>query len=118
VANKGYVQTLLNAVPSEFRTQLQAAFDYVQDNWRLGDGARATNAQLYKFEGTTAAVAGEEFSIRHGMGQAPTKLIPVLNLNSINSQIVPLVVSRAPDAQRIYLTSSSTSAAFEVYVEV
>jgi hypothetical protein len=118
VASRGYIATLLNSLPANIKTQLTEAFDYAQTSWRLGDGARATNAQLYKFNSTTAATANEEFSIRHGMGMLPSKLVPVLDLNQVGSQIVPLVVSRAPDEQRVYLKSSSTGAVFQVYLEV
>lgn len=110
--------TLLNALPADIKGPVTQAFDYTQDNWRLGDGVRATNAQWYKFSSTTAATANEEFSIRHGLGQVPSKVIPVLDLNSVGSQIVPLTVSRAPDEQRVYLKSSSTGAVFLIYVEV
>lgn len=115
---KGYVATLLNTLPADIKGPITQAFDYVQDSWRLGDGARATNAQLYKFTSTTAATANEEFSIRHGLGQLPSKVIPVLDLNQVGSQVVPLVVSRAPDEQRVYLKSSSTGAVFQIYVEI
>lgn len=114
---RGYIQTLLNNLPADLRPSLTAAFDYLQDNFRLGDGARATNAQWYRFSSTTATTANQEFSIRHAAGQTPSKLIPVLDLTQIGSQIVPLTVSRAPDDQRLYLKSSSTGAVFEVYVE-
>lgn len=114
---KGYVDQLLNTLPSEVRRPIMAAFQYVQDNWRLGDGARANNAQWYKFTAVTSATANTEFSILHGQGQAPTKLIPVLDLTSVGSQLVPLVVSRQPDDQRVYLSSGSTSAGLTVYLE-
>lgn len=117
MATKGYLDQLLNALPPDIKNPVSAAFQYMADNWRFGDGDRAQNAQLYKFTGVTAATANEEFSIRHGAGQTPSKLIPALDLTQIGSQIVPLTVSRAPDDQRIYLTSSSTGATFITYVE-
>lgn len=116
---KGYVQALLNALPSDLRAPLVAVFDYLQDSWRLGDGARATNAQWYKFVSTTASVAGTEFSIQHGLGQTPSKLIQVLDVTSTLAQFVTLRTTRAADAQRVYLSStSSTSAVFTAYLEV
>lgn len=117
MAARGYIATLLNSLPANIKTQLTEAFDYAQTSWRLGDGARATNAQLYKFNSTTAATANEEFSIKHAMGMVPSKVIPVLDLNQVGSQLVPLTVSRAPDEQRIYLKSSSTGAVFLIYAE-
>lgn len=114
---KGYIQTLLNALPAEVRPILLNAFDYVQSSWRLGTGARATNAQWFRISGTTSSNANTEFSILHGMDVAPATLIPVLDLNAVNSQLVPLTVSKAPDTKRVYLTSSSTGAVITVYVE-
>lgn len=114
---RGYVATLLNTLPSDIKTPLQAIFDYLQDNWRLGDGTRATNAQWYRKDATTHATANTEFSVAHGLDSAPTKLIPIMDLTVVGSQLVPLVVSRAPDDKRIYLTSSSTGAALSFYLE-
>ena len=117
MASKGYVQSLLNTLPPDIKNVLIPAFDYLAENWRLGDADRASNAQLYKINSTTATVAGTAFSIVHGLGAAPSKLIPVLDLNAVGSQLVPLTVSRAPDARRVYLTSTSTNAVFQCYVE-
>ena len=114
---KGYVNTLLNALPSEQKRVLVPAFEYVQDTWRLGSGARATNAQWYRLESTTAATANEEFSVEHGLGVAPYLLIPVLDLTAQGAQLVPLEVSRAADSKRVYLKSSSTGAVVTFYVE-
>lgn len=114
---RGYVATLINGLPTEIRSTMQQIVDYVQDNWRLGEGTRATNAQLYKFDATTAAIANGEFSIAHNMGQVPSKIVPVLDLTQIGSQLVPLTVSRAPDVKRIYLSSPTASAAIQIYAE-
>lgn len=115
--SKGYVATLLNALPSDIKKVLVPAFDYVQDNFRLGTGPRAVNAQWYRVESTTASVANAEFSIKHGLGMAPTTLIPVLDLTAEGAQLVPLSVSRVADAERVYLTSASTGAVFVAYLE-
>ena len=115
---KGYVATLLNALDADVKKVLVPAFDYLQDNWRLGTGARAVNAQWYRVESTTASVAGTEFSIKHGLGAAPTTLIPVLDVGTVGAQLVPLEVSRASDAERVYLKSTSTSASFVAFLEV
>ena len=114
---RGYVSTLLNSLPAEIKPPLQAIFDYLQDNWRLGSRVRATNAQWYRVTGTTSSNAGTEFSIVHGLDSPPTWLIPIVDLTAVGSQLVPLTVSKAPDASRVYLTSSSTGATFTAYLE-
>jgi hypothetical protein len=118
VSSKGYVDQLVNALPTELRYPIKNAFYYLMDTWRFGDSPRAENAQLYRYQSTTASVAGTEFSIAHGLGTAPHLIIPVLDVTAVNSQVVPLQVSRAADADRIYLKSSSTSAVFTIYAEV
>ena len=118
MANKGYVDQILNALPTELRYPIRSCFWYLMDNWRIGDGVRAENAQLYRVSSTTATVANTEFSIAHGLGTAPNLLIPVLDLTAVNSQIVPLVVTRASDSKNVYLKSSSTGAAFVAYVGI
>lgn len=118
MADKGYMQTLTNALPEDARLPVRNAFWYLMDNWRIGTGPRATNAQWYRLTGTTAAIANTEFSIKHGLDGIPSQLMPILDLSVVNSQMVPLTVSRAADGDRIYLKSSSTSATFTVMAEV
>ena len=117
MSSKGYVESLLNVLDPKIKTPVVQAFHYVMDNWRIGDNNRAQNAQLYKFQTVTASVANDEFSIHHGQGEKPSKLIPILDLNVVNSEIPRLIVSRAPDNQRIYLKSPTASATITVLVE-
>ena len=118
MADKGYIAAQINALPEASRVPLKNAFDYLIDEWKIGTGSKAINARWYRFSSTTHATANTEFSVVHGLGSVPTQLFPVLDLSQVNSQIVPLTVSRAPDANRIYLKSSSTSAVFVALLEV
>lgn len=117
MAQKGYVDQLINALPSDLRYPLTQAFHYVMDSWRLGTAAKAENAQLFRVSGITHGTANTEFSVKHGLDSVPTQIVPILDLSVVNSQLVPLQVSRAADLDRIYLKSSSTNAAFVVLVE-
>ena len=119
MATKGYLEQILNALPSESRGPVVRAFQYVADNLRFGlqsDRTRAENMQGYRLDATTHATANTEFSVSHGLGVAPTLVIPILPLD-VGNQLVPLVVARAPDAARVYLRSSSTGAPISLYVE-
>ena len=118
MADKGYIQQFINALPAPMQYPVRNAFWYVMDNWRIGTGSRAINAQLYRLTGTTHATANTEFSIKHGLDSTPTQLIQIVDLSQVNSQQVPLTVTRAADAQRIYLSSSSTNASFTILAEV
>ena len=120
MATPGYVESLVGNLDAPLRAALVRVFDYVLRNLRFGPvvhQGRAENHQAYWLTGTTSAVANQEFSIAHGLGRVPYVLFPVLSLDSINQAIVPLTVSRAADANRIYLKSSATSAAIAVLVE-
>lgn len=117
MASIGYVKSLLNTLPPETKGPLSAIFDYLMRQGALGDSPKATNFAWFKVSGVTAANAGAEFSIAHGLGIPPTKFIPIVDLSAIGQSLVPLVVSRPPDERRVYFTSSSTSAAFSGFLE-
>jgi hypothetical protein len=118
MADISYIEAELGSVPPEYKRGLVASFRYLLANlsWARLDGGRATNAQLYYISGTTSTTANVEFSIPHGLASAPSYLVPVLPLTELGAQLVPLQVSKAPDARRVYLKSSSTGAAITVMV--
>jgi hypothetical protein len=121
MANKGYVSSILNRLPSDLKLPLTQVFDYILDNLRLGrlsHEERAENFQGYGFTVTTSTTAGEEFSFAHGFGETPYLLVPVLPLESSGAEIVPLRVSRPADTKRVYLSSTVAGATIQVYVEV
>lgn len=118
MANKGFVNGLLNTLPADMRKVLNPAFEHVMDTWKLGAGQKATNAAWYRFTATTPATANTEFSVEHGLNQVPSLLIPVVPLDSVGNACVPLTVSRVADGRRVYLQSSSTGAAICFYLEV
>lgn len=120
MARISYVESLIAGVDADTKRALKQAFEYVLDNLRFGRPdveSRTENGQHYFFEGTTPAVANTEFSIAHGMATAPYLLLPVLPLDTVNAQLVPLKVTRVADSERIYLSSSVTNAAFRIMVE-
>lgn len=120
MASKGYVETLLNALPDGVKTPVTQAFRHVLDNLSLGQpesGKRATNFRWYRFDTVTSSVANTEFSIHHGQGAMPIACWPVMFLDSSGGRVVRLNVTRAADAQRIYLNSPDTGASVSVMVE-
>lgn len=112
------VDAELASLPADHKRALSAAFRYVLNNlsWVRLDRGRAQNAQLYYVSGTTSSSANVEFSVAHGLGSTPSYLMQVAPLDEVGAQIVPLQVSRAADDRRVYLKSSSTSAAITVLV--
>lgn len=118
MADIGSVEAELGALPSEHKKALVAAFRYVLNNlsFTRQDRGRAQNAQVYYTSGTTSSNANEEFSLSHGLATVPSYVLPVLPLDEVGAQMVPLQVSRAADNKRVYLKSSSTSAAITVLV--
>lgn len=117
MASKGYVEAILNSLPADQRKALALAFGHVLDDWQLGTAQKAANARWYRYEATTHATPDEEFTIAHGLGRAPTTLIPVLDVGVANAKTVRLQVTRAADSQRVYLRSPEASAAVTVYLE-
>jgi hypothetical protein len=117
VAALGYLDTILNALDATIRVPIKSAFEYVTRELALGDNTKAENFSWYRVTGTTHATANTEFSILHGMDHAPSKLIPVVQLDAAGGQLVPLTVSRVSDSKRVYLKSSSTGAAFIAFLE-
>lgn len=121
MADPGYVNSLLNTLETSAKRTLTAAFTYVLGNLTFGpmDDARrkATNFLLYRYDATTSSVVNQEFSIAHGLGRAPVNIIPVVRAQEIGSRLVRLEVTRAADAQRVYLSSPDTNAAFTVLLE-
>ena len=120
MADIAFVEAAFGAVDKEVKKASVEAHRYVLNNLTIGapeDTRRAKNFQWYRFDATTSSVANTEFSIAHGLGRTPTMILPVLMLANEGAQMVPLQVSRAADMNRIYLKSSSTSAAISVLVE-
>lgn len=117
MAAQGYIDQLLNSLDAAIRIPLTNAFQFVMRELALGDNTKAENFLWYRVTGTTHATANTEFSIVHGMDHAPSKLIPIVSLDASGGALVPLTVTKASDARRIYLKSSSTGAAFTAYLE-
>lgn len=121
MADLGYVRSLLTSIPdAPTKRVLQSAFEHVLNNIRIGvpeHQTRATNLQAYWLTATTPATASEEFSIAHGLPSTPHYAIPMLELDKPGAKAVPLEVTRAADAKRIYLRSTSTSAPILLLVE-
>ena len=117
MASKGYIAAILNQLEANIKKALQPAFDHVLDDFIIGSATKAANFRWVKVSSTTHADANTEFSIAHGLGTTPTWIVPVLRLDQVNTQLVPITVSRAPDEQRIYLKSASTGVPFTALVE-
>lgn len=118
MADIGFVKTVLGGVPDVVKKGVEQAFTYVLGSLSItaSDRGKAGNFLLYYIEGTTSSVANQEFTIAHGMESTPTVLIPVAKLHEVNTQLVPLTISRAADNKRVYLKSSATSVAITVLV--
>ena len=120
MADSSYIKSLFGATPESVKKAADQAFTYLLGNLKLGPldvNRRSLNFQWYWLQGTTASAANTEFSVAHGLGRIPSVILPVLPLDQVGGQIVPLQVSRAADVNRLYLKSTSTSAAFTILVE-
>jgi hypothetical protein len=117
----GNINTMLNGIADPSLKQIFVkVFEYLLKDIRFGRAVSGDPSKNFGggfFLGTTHATANTEFSIQHTFGRIPYLLIPLLPLNTVNAEIVPLKVTKAADSQRIYLSSSTESAPFYVYIE-
>ncbi len=119
MASLSGVEAELNRLPGDIRQPLRNAFTETLKRLRFGRGSgqASENFAAGFLTGTTPSTPGDEFSLTHNFGVAPYLLIPVLPLDVVGSRLVPLTVSQAPDARRVYLTSTIAGAPITVYVE-
>ncbi len=113
MATSSYVNSLLGSLAAPIKVALSQAFSYLLTNLTFGRAepgqtlqARGANLRIYPLSATT-----------HGLPSAPYLLVPVAPLDTVGASIVPLTVTRAADASRIYLSSSATNATVFVFVE-
>src|SRR5512147_718687 len=121
MADKNYLLSLMGGLPPDAKRVLTNIFDYLLKTIRFGRPDHKTasvNLAGQFYQATTPAVANTEFTVPHYFaGTAPYLLIPVLPLDTVNAQLVPLTVTRAADTNRVYLSSSATSAAICFFLE-
>lgn len=119
MASLGGIETLLGGLETTTKKVLTEVMRALVPNLRFGPvehQAKCENFQGYTLTSTTAASTGE-FSITHGLGRAPYRIMPCVDLVSSGGQVIPFYVTRPADASRIYLKSSVTNAQFSLYVE-
>ncbi len=121
MANSSVVETELNGLsdPTAQRV-LKAAFKYILADIRYGQvvlGKAATNLSGGYFSAMTPSSANQEFTIAHSFGTIPYLLQQVLPLDQVGASIVRLTLSRAADANNVYLKSPDVSQTIFVYVE-
>lgn len=122
MADLGFVESELKALPVEIRATMLRVFRAILKDVRFGHPTGDTSDPMVNmaggfFHGTTPSTPGDEFSIAHGFGRVPYLAVPVLRLDSVGSSIVSLTVSRAADDKRVYLTSTEASAPVSLAIE-
>lgn len=121
MAELGSIELKLGSLKDEgLKGVLLSIFRTLVKDVRFGravDGDPSQNFGGGFFVGTTHAVANTEFSIVHTLGRIPYLIVPVLPLSVVNAKIPRLTVTKAADANRVYLSSPDTSAAFYIYLE-
>ncbi len=130
MASPANIETMLNGVQDvPLQRVLKSAFRYLLANLRLGRATGssgqsssstakpAENLSGGYFSGVTPAVANREFAIPHSFGSPPYLLLPVLPLDQIGASLVRLTVSRAADANNVYLQSPETGQTIFFYLE-
>ena len=121
MAALGGLEALIGSLPTDTRRAMMELLRAMVPFLRFGPvdhQQKAENFAGYTMVSTTASDTGE-FSVVHGLGRAPYRFMPSLNLNSSGMETVLLRVSRPADASRLYLKAAagSTNKVFSFYVE-
>ena len=122
MADLGYVKSQLTSVPDvPTRKALDNVFTHILGNIRVGvpeHQTRAVNLQAYFLQSTSASDTAE-FSIAHGLPDAPHWGIILLDLSQPGAKAAGYTVSRAADGRRVYLKADagSTHAPLTLLVE-
>lgn len=120
MAVPGFAEALLGGLDTDIKRVLTELVRYVLPNSKFGPPdhqVKSESFQAYYVLSTTASTSNDEFSILHGMGRIPYTALPFLDLASTGAQLLGLTVTRAADAQRVYLRSTSVSAPFVLLLE-
>lgn len=120
MSDLGLLAAQVNSLPQEMRPTMLRIITELVKNTRFGhpaDMTASTNFGAAFYEATTPSTPGDEFTISHGLGRTPYLLVPVLPLDVEGAQLVPLVVTRVADDNRVYLASSVADAPFTCFIE-
>lgn len=116
----GGLEAIVGGLPSDTKKVLVELIRAAFPNLRFGpvDTRKAENFNGFHVTSTTGASTGE-FSIEHGMGRIPYRMQAVADLGAVGASLVPLEVTRAADARRLYVKTSAgfTNKPFALYLE-
>ena len=121
MASLGGLEALIGSLPADTKRVMTELLRALVPFLRFGPVEHQDKAE--NFAGatlvSTTATSTSEFSIQHGLGRAPFRFMPCLDLNSSGMELVNVRVSRPADASRIYLRAEagSTGKVFAFYVE-
>lgn len=121
MASLGGLESLIGSLPADTKLVMQELLRAMVPFLRFGPIEHQQKAE--NFGGvtliSTTASDTSEFSIQHGLGSAPFRLMPSLDLNSSGMELINVRCSRPADASRIYLKAiaGSTNKVFSIYVE-
>lgn len=122
MADLGFLEGEIKALPEAMRASMLRIVRHLAKEMRYGhpNGDQPDPALNFGgafFHGTTPDTPGDEFTIAHGFGRTPYLALPILVLDTVGSELVPLTVSRAADDKRLYFTSTEAGAHFSLFVE-
>jgi hypothetical protein len=122
VASTGYLETLLNTLPSQVKSPLVQFVREAFKTLRFGapdadDAVAAENFGGHLVPFVTADVANNEVAVAHGLGRTPRLLIPCMPLNVVNATLPDLTITQAADATYFYISSPTVGASCWCYLE-
>lgn len=120
MADIGALRAFVANLQSDIKKSVGDALSYGFKNIRVGLPGHqkpAENLSWIQLDGVTSTAANQEFSIAHGLANAPRVAFPCLDLTSSGTQLIALRTTRPADSKRVYLQSASTNAAFTIFAE-
>lgn len=122
MAALGGLESLIGSLPTDTKRVMTELLRAMVPFLRFGPvehQQKMENFAGYTLVSTTASDTATEFTVTHGLGRAPYRFMPSLNLNSSGMELVRLRVTRPADASRMYFRAQagSTNKVFSCYVE-
>lgn len=121
MASTGYLESILNTLPSDIRKTMQQfareAFSQLRFGAPSASAEAAENLGGHLVPFTTASVADNEVAVEHRLDRVPSWALVGLDLRTVNATAPVLTVTRAADMRFLYVSSPTTDAAVVIYVE-
>lgn len=121
MASLGYLESLLNRLPTDIKAPMMAFSREAFRTLRFGapddEAVACENFGGHLVPFTTSGTANNEVAVAHKLGRTPRLAFQVMALDTVNATTPVLTITRAADMTYLYVKSATTNAAGTLYVE-